>query len=29
MLKKPSTILLDEDSVSYFKKIAEEMGIPY
>ena len=29
MLKKPITIRLDEDSVSYFKSISEEVGIPY
>ncbi len=29
MLKKPITIRLDEDSVSYFKSIFEEVGIPY
>jgi uncharacterized protein (DUF4415 family) len=29
MLKKPITIRLDEDSVSYFKTISEEVGIPY
>jgi len=29
MLKKPITIRLDEDSVSYFKSAAEEVGIPY
>ena len=29
MLKKPITIRLDEDSVSYFKMISEEVGIPY
>jgi len=29
MLKKPITIRLDEDSVSYFKAISEEVGIPY
>ena len=28
-LKKPITIRLDEDSVSYFKTISEEVGIPY
>jgi predicted DNA binding CopG/RHH family protein len=29
MLKKPITIRLDEDSVSYFKTISKEVGIPY
>jgi len=29
MLKKTITIRLDEDSVSYFKTISEEVGIPY
>jgi uncharacterized protein (DUF4415 family) len=29
MLKKPITIRLDEDSVSYFKSVSEEVGIPY
>jgi uncharacterized protein (DUF4415 family) len=28
-LKKPITIRLDEDSVSYFKAVSEEVGIPY
>ena len=28
-LKKSITIRLDEDSVTYFKGISEEMGIPY
>ncbi len=28
-LKKSVTIRLDEDSVSYFKAISEEIGIPY
>ena len=28
-LKRPITIRLDEDSVTYFKTIAEEVGIPY
>jgi predicted DNA binding CopG/RHH family protein len=28
-LKKSITIRLDEDSVSYFKAISEEVGIPY
>ena len=29
MLKKPITIRLDEDSVSYFKSVSEEVCIPY
>ena len=29
MLKKPITIRLDEDSVSYFKSVSAEVGIPY
>jgi hypothetical protein len=29
MLKKAITIRLDEDSVSYFKSVSEEVGIPY
>lgn len=28
-LKKPITIRLDEDSITFFKGIAEEVGIPY
>ena len=28
-LKKQITIRLDEESVSYFKKISEEVGMPY
>ena len=28
-LKKPITIRLDEDSITYFKTISEEVGIPY
>ncbi|QQS55543.1 MAG: BrnA antitoxin family protein [Candidatus Competibacteraceae bacterium] len=28
-LKKQITIRLDEDTVEYFKKMAEEKGIPY
>jgi predicted DNA binding CopG/RHH family protein len=28
-LNKPIMIRLDEDSVSYFKTISEEVGIPY
>ena len=28
-LKKQITIRLDEDSISYFKKISDEIGIPY
>ena len=27
--KRPITIRLDEDSVTYFKTISEEVGIPY
>jgi predicted DNA binding CopG/RHH family protein len=27
--KKPVTIRLDEETVRYFKKLAEETGIPY
>ena len=29
MLKKPITIRLDEDSVTYFKTVSDEVGIPY
>ena len=29
MHKKPITIRWDEDSVSYFKSVSEEVGIPY
>jgi predicted DNA binding CopG/RHH family protein len=29
MLKRPITIRLDEESVSYFKTISEDVGIPY
>lgn len=29
LLKKPITIRLDEDSVTYFKTVSEEVGIPY
>ncbi len=29
ILKKSITIRLDEDSVSYFKSVSEEVGIPY
>ncbi len=29
MLKKPITIRLDEDSVTYFKLVSEKVGIPY
>ena len=29
MLKKPITIRLDEDSVTYFKAVSQEVGIPY
>lgn len=28
-LKKQITIRLDEESISYFKTISEEVGIPY
>ena len=28
-LKKPITIRLDEDSVTYFKSVSDEVGIPY
>ena len=28
-LKKQITIRLDEDSITYFKSISEEVGIPY
>jgi predicted DNA binding CopG/RHH family protein len=28
-LKRPVTIRLDEASISYFKSISEEVGIPY
>lgn len=28
-LKKQITIRIDEDTVEYFKKLAEEKGIPY
>ena len=28
-LKKQITIRLDEDSISYFKSISEDVGIPY
>ena len=28
-LKKPVTIRLDQDSISYFKSMSEETGIPY
>jgi len=28
-LKKPITIRLDEDSVTYFKAVSAEVGIPY
>jgi len=28
-LKKQITIRLDEESISYFKSISEEVGIPY
>ena len=29
MLKKQITIRLDEDTISYFKNLAEDKGIPY
>ena len=28
-LKKQITIRIDEDTIQYFKKLAEEKGIPY
>ena len=28
-LKKPVTIRMDEGTVNYFKKLAEETGVPY
>jgi len=28
-IKKPITIRLDEDSVTYFKTVSDEVGIPY
>ena len=28
-LKKPVTIRLDQDSITYFKAMSEETGIPY
>ena len=28
-LKKPITIRLDEDTVTYFKSVSDEVGIPY
>ena len=28
-LKKQVTIRLDDDSISYFKSLSEEVGIPY
>ena len=28
-LKKPVTIRLDTDAITYFKAMAEEVGIPY
>ena len=28
-LKQPVTMRLDKDSISYFKDLAEESGIPY
>lgn len=29
MLKRPVTIRLDRDTVSYFKALAEKTGLPY
>ena len=29
LLKKQITIRLDEDSITYFKVVSEEVGIPY
>ena len=29
IIKKPVTIRLDEETVRYFKKLAQEVGIPY
>jgi predicted DNA binding CopG/RHH family protein len=29
LLKKPVTIRLDEETIEYFKKLAEESDIPY
>ena len=29
LLKKQITIRLDEDSITYFKAISEDVGIPY
>lgn len=29
MLKKPITVRLDEDSVTYFKSLSEKVGISY
>lgn len=28
-LKKPITIRLDEDAITYFKAVSDEVGIPY
>lgn len=28
-LKKPVTLRLDEESISYFKAVSEDVGIPY
>ena len=28
-LKKQTTIRLDEDSITYFKAVSEDVGIPY
>jgi predicted DNA binding CopG/RHH family protein len=29
LLKKPVTIRLDQESITYFKSMSEETGIPY
>jgi uncharacterized protein (DUF4415 family) len=29
LLKKPVTIRLDQDSIAYFKAMAQELGVPY
>ena len=29
LLKQPVTMRLDKDTVAYFKKMAEETGVPY
>jgi predicted DNA binding CopG/RHH family protein len=28
-LKKPITLRLDEETIAYFKRLAEQMGLPY